>query len=91
MFELTGKFASSKVFTDNIEPEAISQIINMMNQEFAYGQKIRIIPDVHAGAGCTIGTTMTVSDKIVPNLVGVDISCGMETAVLDDKEINFIT
>ena len=68
MFELTGKFASAKVFTDNIEPEAISQIINMMNQEFAFGQKVRIMPDVHAGAGCTIGTTMTVSDKIDPSL-----------------------
>ena len=48
-----------------------------MNQEFCQDSKIRIMPDVHTGAGCTIGTTMTIHDKIVPQLVGVDISCGM--------------
>lgn len=89
MFELTGKYASAKVFTDIIESEAISQILSMLNQKFVEGQKIRIMPDVHAGAGCTIGTTMTIKDKIVPNLVGVDIGCGMETVMLEEKEIDF--
>ena len=54
----------------------------MCNQDFTSGAKIRLMPDVHAGAGCTIGTTMTIKDKIVPNLVGVDIGCGMETLVI---------
>jgi len=84
LIELQGKYNTAKVFTDNIEQEAISQIINLLNQEFVSGSNIRIMPDVHAGAGCTIGTTMTVSDKIVPNLVGVDIGCGMETVILED-------
>jgi len=84
MIELQGKYNTAKVFTDNIEKEAISQIINLLNQEFVSGSRIRIMPDTHAGAGCTIGTTMTITDKIVPNLVGVDIGCGMETVLLEN-------
>lgn len=87
MIELQGKFNIAKVFTDNIENEAISQIITLLNQEFVSGSQICIMPDTHAGAGCTIGTTMTVTDKIVPNLVGVDIGCGMETVMLDDSHV----
>ena len=88
MIELQGKYSTAKVFTDNVEAEAIAQIINLMNQEFVSGSTIRIMPDTHAGAGCTIGTTMTISDKIVPNLVGVDIGCGMETVVLRETEVD---
>ena len=88
MFELQGKYNTAKVFTDNLEEKAIAQIINLLNQEFVTGSKIRIMPDAHAGAGCTIGTTMTIIDKIVPNLVGVDIGCGMETVILKDKTVN---
>lgn len=87
MIELQGKYNTAKVFTDNVESEAIAQIINLLNQEFVLGSKIRIMPDTHAGAGCTIGTTMTIDDKVVPNLVGVDIGCGMETAVLIDTRV----
>ncbi|HEX2938543.1 MAG TPA: RtcB family protein, partial [Ruminiclostridium sp.] len=87
MIELKGKYNIAKVFSDHVEQEAISQIIELLNQEFSAGSKIRIMPDTHAGAGCTIGTTMTVSDKIVPNLVGVDIGCGMETVVLKDTHV----
>lgn len=87
MIEIRGKFNSAKVFTDNVESKAISQITNLLNQEFVSGSKIRIMPDVHSGAGCTIGTTMTVTDKIVPNLVGVDIGCGMETVILKDIHV----
>lgn len=87
MIELKGKYNTAKVFTDNAEQEAISQIINLLNQEFVSGSKIRIMPDTHAGAGCTIGTTMTITDKIVPNLVGVDIGCGMETIMLKDSHV----
>ncbi|MCL2351842.1 MAG: RtcB family protein [Firmicutes bacterium] len=84
MIELQGKYNTARVFTDNAEQGALSQIINLLNQEFASGSRIRVMPDAHAGAGCTIGTTMTITDKVVPNLVGVDIGCGMETAVLRD-------
>ncbi|PHB23072.1 RNA-splicing ligase RtcB [Bacillus pseudomycoides] len=91
MLELKGKYNKAKVFTNNIEETATGQIIDLCNQEFTKDSKIRIMPDTHAGAGCTIGTTMTIQDKIVPNLVGVDIGCGMEVVVIDKKkeEINF--
>lgn len=75
MIELHGKHAIAKVFTDIVDEESISQVINLANQEFVIGSTIRMMPDIHAGAGCTIGTTMTIKDKIVPNLVGVDIGC----------------
>ena len=87
MIELHGKYNTAKVFTDNVEQEAISQIINLLNQEFVSGSQIRIMTDTHAGAGCTIGTTMTITDKVVPNLVGVDIGCGMETVLLKDSRV----
>ena len=79
MIELNGKYNTAKVFTDNIDSASVSQIIELCSQEFTIGEKIRMMPDVHAGVGCVIGTTMTITDKIVPNLVGVDIGCGMET------------
>jgi len=87
MIEIQGKYNTAKVFTHNIEPSAMSQIHNLLNQSFVEGSKIRIMPDVHAGAGCTIGTTMTITNKVVPNMVGVDIGCGMETVRLKDKHI----
>ena len=87
MIEIQGKYNTAKVFTNNIEPSAMSQIQNLLNQSFVEGSKIRIMPDVHAGAGCTIGTTMTITNKVVPNMVGVDIGCGMETVRLKDKHI----
>ncbi len=89
MIEIVGKYNTAKVFTDNLESEAMDQILELCNQEFVKDSVIRIMPDAHAGAGCTIGTTMTITDKIVPNLVGVDIGCGMETIRLKQKEIDF--
>lgn len=89
MIDLNGKYNTAKVFTDNIDSKAISQIIELCNQEIYSDSKIRIMPDVHAGAGCTIGTTMTIKDKVCPNLVGVDIGCGMLTVYLGNIEINF--
>jgi RNA-splicing ligase RtcB len=88
MMELKGKYNIAKVFTDNIDDKAISQIIDLCNQEFVKDSKIKIMPDTHAGAGCTIGTTMTIQDKIVPNLVGVDIGCGMLCVKLKEKDID---
>ena len=82
MLEIRGKYNTAIVFADNIEESAARQIKELCDQEFVRGSKIRIMPDVHTGAGCTIGTTMTVTDKVVPNLVGVDIGCGLEVARL---------
>lgn len=87
MFEINGAYAAAKVYADIVDPTAISQITELCSQPFAQGASIRIMPDVHAGKGCTIGTTMTITDKIVPNLVGVDIGCGMEIAVLKETHI----
>ena len=89
MIELRGKYNVAYVYTDIIDQESISQIIEILNQPMSQGQTIRLMPDVHAGAGCTIGTTMTVGDKIIPNLVGVDIGCGMEVTYLAESEIDF--
>lgn len=83
MIELKGKYNTAIVFTDNVEETAVGQIIELCNQEFVKDLNIKIMPDTHAGAGCTIGTTMTIKDKIVPNLVGVDIGCGMHVAIID--------
>ncbi len=82
MQEVKGKYNEAKVFTDTVDEKSLQQIQILCDQEFTEGAKIRLMPDVHAGAGCTIGTTMTIKDKIVPNLVGVDIGCGMETLMI---------
>ena len=87
MIELRGKYGTAKVFTDVVDQESISQVINLLNQPYAEGSRVRMMPDIHAGAGCTIGTTMTIHDKICPNLVGVDIGCGMETIRIREKHI----
>lgn len=82
MKEITGLYNTAKVFTDTVDEKSLQQIKLLCDQEFTAGSKLRLMPDVHAGAGCTIGTTMTIGDKIVPNLVGVDIGCGMETLMI---------
>jgi Uncharacterized conserved protein len=87
MQEIRGNYNIAKIFTDILEEGAASQIETLCNQEFVKDSKIRIMPDVHAGAGCTIGTTMTITDKVVPNLVGVDIGCGMETIQISNKHL----
>lgn len=87
MIELKGKYNEAKIFTDVVDEASISQVLLLLNQEFVSGSKIRLMPDIHAGAGCTIGTTMTIHDKIVPNLVGVDIGCGMETVRIKETHI----
>lgn len=89
MIEIKGKFNTAKVFTGNVEEKAAGQILELCNQEFAKDSQIRIMPDTHAGAGCTIGTTMTIQDKIVPNLVGVDIGCGMFVSMLEKTKVDF--
>ena len=88
MKRVQGLYSEALVFTDVVEEVALEQIKKLCDQEFTSGLKIRIMPDVHAGAGCTIGTTMTIKDKVVPNLVGVDIGCGMETVRLRKRGLN---
>ena len=89
MLEIKGKVNTAICYATIIEEEAIEQIRRMCDYDFTAGSKVRIMPDVHAGKGCTIGTTMTVIDKAVPNIVGVDIGCGMYTVNLGNIEIDF--
>jgi RNA-splicing ligase RtcB len=88
MMEIKGKMNTAVCFAKIIEDEAVEQIRRMCDYEFTAGSRIRIMPDVHAGMGCTIGTTMTVKDKAVPNIVGVDIGCGMYTVSLGKVKID---
>ena len=78
-----------KVFTDNIEPEALNQIYTLVKQPAFKDCKVRIMPDVHAGAGCVIGFTADLGDKVIPNIVGVDIGCGMLTIELGKIDVDF--
>lgn len=89
MLKIKGKVNTAICYAKVIEDDAIEQIRTMCDYELTEGSKIRIMPDVHAGAGCTIGTTMTVTDKVCPNVVGVDIGCGMYTVQLKEKELGF--
>lgn len=89
MFEIKGKVNTAICYATVVEDEAIEQIRRMCDYPMSEGSQIRIMPDVHYGKGCTIGTTMTISDKAVPNVVGVDIGCGMYTVNLGHQEIDF--
>ena len=89
MLEIKGKVNTAICYAKVIEDEAINQIRRMCDYDMTAGSKIRIMPDVHAGKGCTIGTTMTIVDKAVPNVVGVDIGCGMYTVNLGKTDIDF--
>ena len=77
-----------KVFAITFEGEAFDQVKKMANFEAYQDSKIRIMPDAHAGKGCTVGTTMTITDKVTPNLVGTDVGCGMMTIKLLDEYID---
>ena len=87
MIEVKGKYNEARIFTDVVDSASIAQVQELCNQEFTAGSRIRLMPDIHAGKGCTIGTTMTITDKVVPNLVGVDIGCGMETTRIREKRL----
>ena len=88
MFEIKGAYATAKCFATKVEDSAIEQIRTMCDTPFTEGCTVRIMPDVHAGTGCTIGTTMTIRDKLFPNVVGVDIGCGMYTVDLGKDELD---
>src|SRR5574344_1564438 len=88
MIEITGKYNKAKVLVSDwtkLEEACHKQILNLLNQKFAEGANIAIMPDTHSGAGCVIGFTQTIVDKVVPNLVGVDIGCGMLVLKIDKK------
>ena len=87
--EIKGKVNTALCYAKVVEDEAIDQIQRMCDYEFTKGSRIRIMPDVHAGKGCTIGTTMTIVDKAVPNNVGVDIGCGMLTINIGKTDMDF--
>ena len=89
MVEIKGKYNEAKCFTSELEDGAYEQIKAVCDTEAFAKSKIRIMPDVHSGKGCTIGTTMTITDKIVPSMVGVDIGCGMYTVYLGNIDIDF--
>ena len=89
MVTIQGLYNTAVCYTPELEEAARKQIQAVCDQAEFAGCKIRIMPDVHAGKGCTIGTTMTIQDKIVPGMVGVDIGCGMETVELREREIDF--
>lgn len=87
--EIKGRVNTAICYAKIVEDEAIEQIRRMCDYIITEGSKIRIMPDVHAGKGCTIGTTMTIHERVVPNIVGVDIGCGMYTVKLGNVEIDF--
>ena len=89
MIEVVGKYNTAICYTGQLEDAATQQIQAVCDQSAFADCRIRIMPDVHAGMGCTIGTTMTITGKIVPGMVGVDIGCGMETVRIAEKEIDF--
>ncbi len=83
-----GKYGSAKVFAKDLEDGAREQIQTLLDQDFIEGSKVRIMPDVHQGMGCVIGFTADMGDKVIPNIVGVDIGCGMLTVELGKMDIN---
>lgn len=88
MIQVTGAHNTALCYCAELEGAAQKQIQTVCDQEAFQDSKIRIMPDVHAGMGCTIGTTMTITDKIVPGMVGVDIGCGMETVRLAERTLD---
>ena len=87
--EIKGKYNSAVVMTDQIEEECVGQLVTLCSQEIFKDSQIRIMPDCHAGKGCVVGFTASIKDRIIPNLVGVDISCSISTYKLDVKEVDF--
>lgn len=89
MLEIQGRYTNAKVFIDDVDENALQQIKTLCNQEFVKDAKVRIMPDVHMGSGCVIGFTANIGSMIIPNIVGVDIGCGMLTVMLKEQEIDF--
>ena len=88
MITLEGKYNNCIIYTDNVTAGTLGQLTALLNQKSVSGAVIRIMPDCHEGAGCVIGSTMTIKDKVIPNLVGVDIGCGMLVTKLKEKRVD---
>ena len=89
MIEVTGKYGTAKIFNDYVEETALAQVYAIMEHPVSKDVKVRFMPDIHAGAGATIGTTMEMKDRVVPNMIGVDIGCGVAGIELANEEIDF--
>ena len=89
MFDLQGKVTSARVFAETCEGEAIAQIHRLLDHPAFVDIRVRIMPDVHAGAGCVIGFTASLGSQVVPNLIGVDIGCGVAALQLDASKVDF--
>lgn len=89
MIEINGKYTNAKIYTNTPQEVAIQQIDELVNQSFMEGTKVRIMPDYHAGKGCVIGTTIQLNDRVVPNLVGVDVGCGVLVSEIGKGTIDF--
>lgn len=89
MLEIKGAFSTAKIYTDVVEETALIQIKELCDQEFCKGSKVRIMPDVHTGAGCVIGFTANLGEMVIPNIVGVDIGCGMLTVELAKTDFDY--
>lgn len=85
---IQGRYSKANIYTNNIEESAKEQILELCNQDFTKDSKIRIMPDCHSGKGCVIGFTADLGNKVIPNIVGVDIGCGMLTVELENININ---
>ncbi len=88
MIEIKGKYATAQIYSNLVDELAIKQLQLLIDQPLSKDAKIRIMPDVHAGAGCVIGFTANIQDVVIPNIVGVDIGCGMLTIMLGQKRID---
>ena len=89
MYEVIGKYNKATVYALNVDSESYAQVLKMCNTEELKGSRIRMMPDMHAAEGCTVGTSMTVGDKINPAYVGSDIGCGMQVYRLADGSVDF--
>lgn len=89
MIEIKGRYTEAKIYAETALPSAIDQIQELTNQPFMSGTKVRIMPDYHAGKGCVIGTTIHLQERVVPNLVGVDVGCGVFVAKLDVTTVDY--
>ena len=83
-----GKYETAIVYTDNVDDASLAQVETLCDMPYAKDSHIRMMPDIHAGKGCTIGTTMHIQDKICPFLVGVDVGCDMLVVELEEKRID---
>lgn len=88
MFEMKGRHGSAVVYASRTDAATVSQVQALLDSPLAENSRIRIMPDAHAGIGCVIGTTMEIHDRVCPNLVGVDIGCGMEVVLLEERDVD---